>query len=209
MKKLLILCFILVSLSGCQKTKETDPFVKAIQNFDIQNTYGFQYDLIVQYNQQDYHLKQTVLKLNMDERKAITSFYEKMLAPFEADALYTETTDLTYFNNNQKGVLHGEEITWSSMTIDDYLSYEFPITTEDIENLTDLRIVKRDSDFLGGRVKDTSSWTTHDETIEYIDIEIIIRDGKLMNIRVQIKQVLTTTVILFTVFDEPQTVLIP
>lgn len=217
MKKWLmtILLSFTVMLYGCKGlTNEVTPFRSAVNNFKIQETSGYYFKTTQSIDNTTYNEDSVDARIQWDELKMYIEFYEKRLNPFESDSLYSEKNYTTYFYNNQIGYqLDDETVTWKSGTQEEYLTFGLPIKANglNIKQFETYEVTEVEgSKTLQARMKITKNILGYNQTVEYLDLTIVLDvNNKLVSMEIILQQELTQIHMQFEVYYEPQVVIIP
>ncbi|MDY0317378.1 MAG: hypothetical protein RBQ64_02225 [Candidatus Izemoplasmatales bacterium] len=186
-------------------------------NFTLENSSGYDYHKIQSFNQIITNSDLIELRIEWQESpKAYTEKTSTRLQSFNIDSSSITTTDITFYNQNQKGSYNASSsLIWENYDINDYIDFDFgfqELKSEDIENLLS-------EDYLGIKtyniqIKESSAATffnNHTDSLTNLFITIVldIANEKLISIKIEYHQIHTETFIEFVPFYDQTQVIIP
>ena len=216
MKRLLIIVVFLffLTLSGCAKESDkSSKFRLAMMNYDYKQTTGYYFKSTQMIEGQKGNERIITQKIDWENQKAYTEIYERTVDNFNVNSKFTESSQTTYYHQNQIGLqTEDESVTWQTGTLEAYINNKLPIRTVYDSILEPGYLIKETESghTLIGTIKDPSQIITNADNIKRLDIEIgITFEGLLAFIQIEIVYPNSILLIDYQVYYEKQTVIIP
>lgn len=210
-----LLLLLLTVLSGCEMViNDVTSFRSAINNFDVHDTTGY-YFKTTQYESETILNEDTIdLRIDWENLKMYTLFYEKHLNAFHSDKVFGERAYTTYFYDNQIGYQEDESaVTWQAGALEQYTAAKLPIKPDGLfaKQFETYEVIKGETTkTITGRMKSPKALLDFSADIEYLDLIIIINnDSTIVSIELTIQLSTTRIQMVFEAYYEPQVIIIP
>ncbi len=184
MKKLLVLLLIILPLVGCGSAKNVKK-----ENFDkIRDVF---YNSVTDYGyESSITMKQNGIVVG-EEKTTVHSFngylkesvMKKTLAEFPSEEMFEITNTDRYYNKttNEVGVIEGNDLVWTTGSIDSNISRNYNLSYSDFELLT----VSKTN--FNGMLKDENGFFNTNIAAENVSISVEIDGKKLLNYHISFK----------------------